>query len=193
MTNMSRYTSHGGDTAQTMLEQAKREAQEEAEMKQICACCNKEIKQVFPVHITKDGETLCFRCDRYDIYTEQAPITKHNCYNNYLYAAGKEDFLYPKEPVDVRKVRDQMLGFGGSWYRIELFNGDVLYSNNVWCTLNINNVPEKLKDLVHPNIKSIVNVSNKEGLEAMGWLETSVKDVPRPNDGAVDLDDELPF
>lgn len=136
-----------------------------------CDCCEKEIKQVSTPYISKKGDTLCSHCTRFVIYTEQAPITKDNCFNNYLYSKGDTDVLYVYPPVDTSKDSSIFLGFSGTWWKIELFDGSILYSNNVWCTFDIRNTPTKLENQIVPNIKSISSHPDNrvEALKALGW------------------------
>lgn len=163
-------------------------------MKQKCDCCRKEIKQVSPVYISKEGDTLCYRCARYVQYTEQPDITKDNYLEKYLYVEGKQDVLYACAPVDTRKDSSSFLGFGGSWWKIELFDGTIHYTNNVWCTIDVSNTPDKLKGNIVPNIKSMSSHTDYrlEALKALGWYEEP-KIVGAKATGITWDDDFLPF
>jgi hypothetical protein len=164
-----------------------------------CDCCRKELQQINPPYVSKCGDTVCYRCDRFYIYTEQPEITKDNYLEKYLYVEGKQDVLYVCPPVDTRKDCSTFLGFGGSWWKIELFDGTVHYTNNVWCTIDVKNTPAKFKGKIIPNIKSMSSHTDYriEALKALGWYEDKDQSVKGKFDAnPVNLDwdeDSLPF
>lgn len=139
----------------------------------ICSCCTKVIKQHSPIAKDLKGNFLCFRCANYVLYLEQPVLNKDIINGKHLFAENSDNMFAFCPPVDVRKGSSPWLGYSGAWWRVELYDGSVVYTNNMWCCGDKQSIPKSISSKIIPNVKSITSTPNTDidGRKAMGWFE----------------------
>lgn len=123
----------GADTKEQLIEKSKIPEQP-------CKICGSYYANHYS-HKDLSIEGLCFSCDHWD---ERAKIQHTKIVvDGTMYSDGGK--------VDKATTRG-FLGFGGADWKIEMFDGRIIETNNLWCS---GNIPERFKDRIPDNAKFI--------------------------------------